>query len=123
MAMLGRSGLGKLRKGRFTARLTRRRWPWVTLAVFVALAAWFHTPIMGYARTGASFGAHITCSCRYIEGRSLEDCRKDFEKGMGLVMVSDNPTAKSITARFPLLSAQTATFREGQGCVAENWNS
>ncbi len=123
MAMLGRSGLGGLRGRRFTARLTRRRWPWVTLAAFAGLIAWFHTPIMGYARTGASFGAHITCSCRYIEGRSLEDCRKDFEKGMGLVMLSDNPAAKSVTARFPLLSAQTATLREGQGCVAENWNS
>lgn len=115
--------LGKLDGTRFRAGLKRKRWLWVTLAAFVALIAWFHTPIMGYARTGASFGAHITCSCRYIEGRSLEDCRKDFEKGMGLVMVSDNPTTKSVAARFPLLSAQTATFQEGKGCVAENWNS
>jgi hypothetical protein len=115
--------LGGLRGRRFRTGLPRKRWPWGTLAVLVGLIAWFHTPIMGYARTGASFGAHITCSCRYIAGRSLEDCRKDFEKGMGLVMLSDNPTTKTVTARFPLLSAQTATYHDGQGCVAENWNS
>ena len=103
------------------AILRRRRWPLLVLAVLLGLGLWFHTPIMGYARTGAAVGAHVTCSCRYIEGRGIEDCKKDFEKGMGLIMVSDNPATKSVTARFPLLSAQTASFREGQGCVVEPW--
>ncbi|MEO7248113.1 MAG: hypothetical protein ABIW31_06625 [Novosphingobium sp.] len=103
------------------AMLGRRRWPWLVLAVLLGLGLWFHTPIMGYARAGAAVGAHVACSCRYIEGRGIEDCKKDFEKGMGLILVSDNPAAKSVTARFPLLSAQTASFREGQGCVIEPW--
>jgi hypothetical protein len=103
-------------------RLGSRRGLLAIAIVLVALAAWFHTPIMGYARTGASYGAHVGCSCRYIEGRSIGDCRKDFEKGMGLVTLSENSDARSITARFPLLSAQTATYREGQGCVIERWN-
>ena len=103
------------------AGLGRRRWPWVALALMLGLAAWFHKPIMGYANAGAAVGAHVTCSCRYIEGRGIDDCKKDFEKGMGLIMVSDNPAGKSVTARFPLLSAQTAQFHEGQGCVVEPW--
>jgi len=98
-----------------------RRWALIGVAVLAALALWFRVPIMGYARTGASYGAHIACSCRYIEGRKLDDCRKDFEKGMALVTLSDDAAAKTITARFPLLSAQRASFREGQGCMMEPW--
>ena len=101
--------------------VTKRRWPWAVFALVAGLAVWFHKPIMGYANTGAAVGAHVACSCRYIEGRGIEDCKKDFEKGMGLIMVSDDPAAKSVTARFSVLSAQTAQFIEGQGCVVESW--
>ena len=106
---------------RLKAGFNRHRWWWLGLALLAGLIAWFHTPIMGYARAGAAVGAHVTCSCRYIAGRSLEDCRKDFEPGMGLIVLSDNPPAKSVTARFPLLSTQTATLRDGQGCVLDPW--
>ena len=107
---------------RIGSGLKRFRWLAIPLAILVALAAWFHRPIIGSARTAAAFGAHITCSCRYIEGRSSADCRKDFEEGMGAVMISDDPDQRSVTARVPLLSSQTATFRDGQGCVPEPWN-
>ncbi len=66
-------------------------------------------------------GARIACSCRYVEGRSLGDCRKDFEPGMQLITLSDDPTARRVTAHFPLLSSQTASFREGEGCLLEPW--
>ena len=92
----------------------------VLLAMAIALA-WFWKPLGGYAVAGASYGAKVTCSCRYIGGRSLQDCRKDFVSGMGLVMLSEDAKARSVTARFPLLSRQTATFREGEGCVLEKW--
>lgn len=99
-----------------------RLWLAGAAVVLAALALGFRAPIMGYARTGASYGAHVACSCRYIEGRKLDDCRKDFEKGMGLVSVSDDPASRTVTARFSLLSAQRASFREGQGCVLEPWS-
>lgn len=104
------------------ARQPKRRWPWIAAAVLLALLVWFWTPINGYAQAGASFGARVTCSCRFVAGRSLDDCRKDFEPGMGLILLSEDPSAKSVTARFPLLASQTATFREGPGCVLEPWN-
>lgn len=106
---------------RIGSGLKRFRWLVIPLVIGAALAAWFHRPIMGNARTAAAFGAHITCSCRYIEGRSAADCRKDFEKGMGAVMITDDPAQRRVTARVPLLSSQTATFREGEGCVSEPW--
>ncbi|MCW1401503.1 hypothetical protein OKA06_03865 [Novosphingobium sp. MW5] len=104
----------------------RRRWPprWLGLLALVPLAllVWFWTPVNGYAQTGASYGARVACSCRYVAGRSLGDCRKDFEEGMGLVMLSEDAAAKSVTARFPLLASQTATYRDGPGCVLEPWD-
>lgn len=101
-----------------------RRWRRVALlvaAVIIALLAWFWQPINSYALTGAAVGARVGCSCRFVEGRSLGDCRKDFEPGMGLVRLSEDTKAKSVTASVPLLAHQTASFRPGEGCVLEKW--
>jgi hypothetical protein len=86
----------------------------------VLLAAFWST-LRSYAVAGASVGARIACSCRYLGGRELSDCRKDFEPGMGMVVLSENAETKSVTARFPLLARETATFREGEGCMLEKW--
>lgn len=102
----------------------RRVWLRVLAALLVVLGAvlaWYWSVISGYAVTGASYGARVACSCRYVGGRSLGDCAKDFEPGMGLVSLSEDAAAKSVTARFPLLASQTATYREGWGCVLEPW--
>lgn len=98
-----------------------RRWPLVVAVILVAAGLWLHEPISGYAMTGASYGARVACSCRYIGGRPLSDCRKDFESGMGLVMLSQNEAEKSVTATFPLLAQQTARMVEGEGCELEPW--
>ena len=102
-------------------RFSRRWLAWLVLALLAALG-WFWQPVHSYAVTGASVGARVGCSCRFVAGRELSDCRKDFEPGMGLVTLSEDVDARSVTARFPLLSSQTATFREGWGCVLEPWN-
>lgn len=86
----------------------------------VLLAAFWST-VRGYAVAGASVGARVACSCRYVGGRQLSDCRKDFEPGMSMVVLSEDTEAKSVTARVPLLSRETATFREGEGCALEPW--
>lgn len=103
-------------------RRRSRLWlAWLALAALAGLA-WFWGPIHGRAQTAASYGAHVACSCRFIGGRDLDDCRKDFEPGMGLVTLSEDAEARSVTARFPLLSTQTATYRDGQGCQLQPWN-
>jgi hypothetical protein len=101
-------------------RLPRRLLVW-SLVIALGAAAWFQDAILGYARTGASYGARVACSCHYIGGRDLSDCRKDFEPGMGLVVLSAEPEEKSVTARFPLLSTQTARLHQGEGCRLDSW--
>lgn len=93
----------------------------VALVLAVGLLAMVWRPMTGYASAGAAYGARVGCSCRYAGGRALADCAKDFEPGMGLISLSEDAAAKSVTARFPLLARQTATYREGWGCVLEPW--
>lgn len=98
-----------------------RRWRKV-LFVFLAvggLAALFRAPLVGYSGTAAAYGARVACSCRFVGGRGLADCRNDFEAGMGLVTLSEDVAEKSVTAHYPLLASETATYREGWGCVLE----
>lgn len=73
--------------------------------------------IKAQAQLGASYGAHVACSCRYIEGRSLASCEKDFEGGMELVSVSDEPDNKRVTASVPLLAEAVAERRGEFGCI------
>jgi hypothetical protein len=72
------------------------------------------------ARLGASYGAHVACSCRYIEGRPLDVCYKDFEPGMGIVSLADDPEHKRITASVPLLAKAVAERRGAFGCQQLN---
>jgi hypothetical protein len=104
----------------------RRMWPraLLALAVLAAGVAWFYRePIDGLTTTGTAFGARTACSCRYIAGRPLEDCEKDFEPGMEVVFLSEDEEEKSVTARVPLIASATATYQEGFGCVLEPWES
>ena len=76
----------------------------------------------GDPHVGTAYMARVGCSCRFVAGRSLEDCAKDKLAGMELVMLSEDAEAKSVTARFPLLARETATLRDGYGCVLEPWD-
>lgn len=101
-----------------------KAWRWWALAlgaVLVGLGLWKGPRLYQDAVTGASFGARVACSCRFIEGRTLASCKSDFEPGMDMVMLSEDNAAKSVTARFPLLASQTATYQAGAGCVLEKW--
>lgn len=98
---------------------------WAALLA-IGLVAWTWKPLTTNAVTAAAYGARIACPCRFIAGRELSDCRRDFVPGMRLpgmrlVVLSEDADAKSVTAWVPLLSSQTATFREGQGCLLEPW--
>ena len=94
----------------------------LALVVLVAGLGWFYrAPIAGYTTAGTAFGARTACSCRYVAGRPLGDCEKDFEPWMEVVFLSDDPKTKSVTARVPLLASATARHREGFGCVLEPW--
>lgn len=106
---------------------SRRRfgWPKILLILLVLVAGlllYLRETMMEQAFAGAAYGARIACSCRHVGGRSLDDCRKDFEPGMALVRLSEDEAAKSVTASVPLLASQSAIFREGRGCLLERWD-
>ncbi len=97
---------------------------WLLLIAIAAIAvtAWvYREPIRGYAEVSTAYSARVACSCRFVAGRSLEDCEKDKLAGMEIVTLVDDVDAKSVTARFPLVADTTASFREGYGCVLEKW--
>lgn len=102
-------------------RPRRQRLVWIGAILLAVVPFVFWSTIRSYAVAGASVGARVACSCRYVAGRDLSECRGDFEPGMGMIVLTEDDTAKSVTARFPLLSRETATFREGEGCTLEKW--
>jgi hypothetical protein len=121
MGVLGLA-MSKSTRSRSTAR--RRRWPWVALALVVLLAiGWWYVRdgVTGNAAAGTAYAARVGCSCRYVAGRSLEDCAKDKLAGMEMIRLSEIPEDKSVTASVPLIVSETARYREGFGCVLEPW--
>lgn len=97
---------------------------WALALIVLALggAAWaFREPINGYGSIASAYSARVACSCRFVAGRSLDDCTKDKLAGMEAVTLVEDVEAKSVTARFPLVAEATATYREGYGCVMEKW--
>ena len=108
------------------AQRGRPLWLKILFLLLVAGAvalAFYWQGIKAHAIVAASFGARMACSCRFESGRALDHCTGDFEPGMELVTISEDSAARSVTARFPLLARQTATYREGWGCVLEKWEN
>jgi hypothetical protein len=92
-------------------------------AVLAMVALWLafnFANIKGQARLGSAYAAHVACSCRYIEGRPLDSCYKDFEPGMGIVSLSDDPEHKRVTASVPILASAVAERRGDYGCLQLN---
>lgn len=103
---------------------SRSRWPKALLvgAALIAAVVWFYrAPIAGYSGVSTAYMARVGCACRFVGGRTMEDCAKDKLPGMELVSLSDDEDERSVTARFALMSPATATYREGYGCVLEDW--
>lgn len=81
--------------------------------IAAALYAWRLRPQL---ELGVGYAARVGCACRYIGNRPLASCYKDFEPGMELIGLSDNPAERSVTARVPLLASRTARFDPLLGC-------
>lgn len=107
---------------------SRRTLGLVALGLVAALlvAGWFSPPgqrLRGDAVAGVAYAARVSCSCRYVAGRSLEDCGKDKLAGMELLSLAADDEAKSVTASMPLVASDTARFRAGYGCVLDSWRA
>ena len=93
------------------------------IAVLALIGLWLafsFADIKAQAKLGVSYASHIACSCRYIEGRPLDACIKDFEPGMEMVSLTDDPAKKRVTASVPLLASAVAERRGEFGCLQLN---
>jgi hypothetical protein len=89
------------------------------LLLLLALFVWKWNQWQARAAVGAAYGARITCSCRYVEGRSPGSCKGDTEPGMEIVTLSDDPQAKAVTGSVPMMAKRTARYKEGFGCLLD----
>lgn len=102
---------------------------WLVLVVLLAAglaALWFSSfgqRLRGDAAAGTAYGARVACSCHFVAGRSMEDCAKDKLAGMGMIRFSADEATKSVTASVPLIASETASLRDGYGCVLRSWKS
>jgi hypothetical protein len=96
--------------------------PVVGSVALIALAwlAYNYQSIKGQAELAAAYGAHIACSCRYIAGREIENCKRDFEPGMEMLNVVDDPENKRVIASIPFLAKAMAERRGAFGCIVLN---
>jgi hypothetical protein len=92
----------------------------IILGIAVLWLLWNWNSITGQARVAAAYGAHITCACRYIEGRDMASCETDKEKGMEIVQLSDDPENKRVYATVPFLAKAVAERRGAFGCMQLN---
>ncbi len=87
------------------------------LIILISVLAYNFAFIKGQLNIGTAYGARVACSCHYVGGRDIEDCRKDFEPGMELIGLTLDDERKRVTASVPLIESATAEFREGWGCI------
>ena len=105
-------------------RSKSRRGVWLLVVVAAVLgAAWltWGEELRRTGTTGTAYAARVACSCRFVAGRSMGDCAKDKLAGMELIRLSEDATARSVTATLPLLASDTAAYREGYGCRLREW--
>lgn len=101
-----------------------RLWLWLILLVTALLGAAWLAWGDGLRKTGgvgSAYAARVACSCRFVAGRSMDDCAKDKLEGMELISLSEDAASKSVTASIPFIASDTASYREGYGCVLQEW--
>ncbi|MCB2050329.1 MAG: hypothetical protein KDE63_02760 [Novosphingobium sp.] len=94
----------------------------VLVAAIVAVV--YGRPIQREAALAAAYSARVGCSCRFVSGRPLGECRAalDVEDGSSFVMLSEDEDDRSVTARVPVLASDRATYRPGWGCILDRYN-
>lgn len=101
-----------------------RNW-WLIVLVVIVVAGVGGWAALRHSRPGrradlaAGYVAHVVCSCRYVGRRDMKSCATDFEPGMAIVQVRDDPAARRITAWVPLLTTHTATWSPAYGCALD----
>ncbi|WP_447932923.1 hypothetical protein [Sphingopyxis fribergensis] len=92
--------------------------PWATVlaVLFAIFAIWKFPSFKAQAELGSAYAARVGCSCRYVQGRSLDSCQSDFEPGMEMVSLSEDPATRTVTGSVPLLASRSARYAGDSGC-------
>ena len=95
--------------------------PWAIIAaVLIAIfAIWKFPSFKAQAELGSAYAARVGCSCRYVQGRSLESCQSAFEPGMEMVSLSEDSAMKTVTGSVPLLASRSARYAGASGCLMQ----
>ena len=88
-------------------------------AVLVLGLAYLAWATVSSASVGAAAMAKVTCSCVFIDGRSLEDCRADDPPGFESIQVVVDQSEKTATGSVFALIKSRAKFNEQFGCTLE----
>ena len=93
--------------------------PWLLVlsVLLTGVAIWKFPSFKAQAELGSAYAARVGCSCRYVQGRSLESCQSDFEPGMEMVSLSEDPATKTVTGSVPLLASRSARYAGASGCL------
>lgn len=93
--------------------------PWAIALgmLFAIFAIWKFPSFKAQAELGSAYAARVGCSCRYVQGRSLDSCQSDFEPGMEMVSLSEDPATKTVTGSVPLLASRSAHYAGASGCL------
>lgn len=98
------------------------RWKLVAGLVALLLLAgliWYFPTAKAQAEAGSAYAARVGCSCRYVQGRAIGSCKRDFEPGMEIVSVEDLPDDRAVRGYVPLLASRTARFAGASGCLLD----
>ncbi len=68
---------------------------------------------------GAGMLAKQVCSCIYVAGREVADCRADLFQAMDPIQLEVLRDEGRVRAWIPTLGERTAIHREGLGCTLE----
>ena len=97
---------------------------WITLsalAVVLLVIGYFRwwVPTRVAVDIGAGMLAKQVCSCMFVAGRELADCRADQFEMSDQVQVEILHDPNGVRAWVPLLGERTAFHSEGFGCAFE----
>ena len=91
----------------------------VLLVLLAGAGLWYVHARKPQLELGVGYGARVACACRYIDGRDLQACYKDFEPGMEVITLHDDPATRTVTASVPLIASRSVKFDSLLGCQPE----
>jgi hypothetical protein len=90
----------------------------IAVALTVGYAQWF-VPTRQDVAVGNAMLAKQICSCIFVAGRSLKDCRADQFESMDPIQVEVRAKPPGVRAFVPLFGERSASWSESFGCTLE----